>query len=524
MSFVTSLFQSFRWSWVEELTAPLFKSPEWNFAQEVADNRLNQNIQLESTGRSILPDGKCGYDPIKVFAGPDFKHDFVEKRLTPYQMLDSKGQLYEAYYAKSAVPTSFHSINVRLVASVKILKSNPHVKNKTLEKVRSIERREISQKTDSVVQAKQNDNFNKCIINEISDWNAAMHSKLFAIFVSSVVLGAMIPILIIKTACIAFAALATIRLLQLYSLQKQNSKIINVGHWVVQLWKAFSLNPMLRSQYGCYYDEIFFSERKVLEFKSVSAKTEDQKTTAEKPPTRSLTIDDYRKYCEDFRNFADPLVAKKCDTVEETHKWVTDFFDQNPFKTDLFKGNPELPIWPPKEKWKRIKVFQFHYLHLKQQYDNLTLHWQKIQPKIQDKAKMKCESMKSQVEAAAKTAAKTLALDDSNAQQYQVLLMQVFDEELTSKISELGSVGEEHRGVFAYSQVDDFFKKAYHELILGKKPFILIPATWQKMITDFQDDLDKISQNYPQNVISKAKALFQDPAFHTFVDRVFKPA
>lgn len=517
MSFATSLFSQGR-RLLEELTSPLFKSPELNFAQEVAANPLNRNIELTSVSRPITEKGKHAFDPGVVFSDRKTTYDFVRKLSTPNLGVGSGGQIFEVYYTKAPLPTAYHMINNRMVASVKIVTSE------TKEKARAILRRDRLRMriTDNVVQLEQNKNFNAQIINDISNWNGAMQLKLMTIFLSCIAFWAMISIVVIKVTFVAVAALTALRLLQLYSLQKKNTQIIHVGHWVVQLWQSFSLNPMLRRQYGQYYDEVFYSERRILEYKpTAGVKTKNQNRTVEKTPAKFLGFTEYDQYCKEFRKFADPLNNKECETAEEQHQRVAGFLDKNPFETDFFKDNRE---WMPglERKWQRIHVFQYHYKNLKQLYDNLRVDWPRIQ-KHQKEAKTKCEQNKSKVVEAAIIAAKDLNLDVTTVQLYKGLLLQAFEEEYSSKIAALCSITVEHRGLLAYSQVDDFFNKAYHELILKKEPFVLIPASVKKMVSDFQEQLDNISQNYPQNVIEKAKALSADSVFHAFVDRVFNP-
>jgi len=509
VSSITSLFQSPKWSFVEELASPLLKSPEWNFAQEVAANSLNQNVKLVSAGRLATPVGKRAYDPDKVLAGRDFKHAFAFKLLAPRKEL-VVGNIFEVYYKKADLPTPYHVINGRLVALVQIVKTNTM-------KGRSVDRFEGLQKREQQVQANENDHFNKQMINDISGWNTTMQLKLITIFLSCVALGAMIPILVIKITLVALTAFTAMRLLQLYTLQKQNSKIIHVGHWVAQLWQAFSLDPTLKHRYRQYYGNIFFSEPPVLKIKSVETQIEDDRT-AEKKEAQSLGITHYYHFRDEFAKFAGPFIEMKCETAEEQHQWVTEFLKENPFNPEIFKGNPSFLPGLAEERWKKVATFRLHFQKLKQKYGELShyLHRLKQYP---EKALEKYGELKSEMKETAKTVVKSMELDSVAAERCQGQLLQTFEEEYFSKVVGLGnkldgifkSITAENIGSLAFPQARELFEQAYREFI-QEKPSKLDPVSLQKMIPSFQQELQVISQNYSQHVIRKAKTRFTGPS------------
>ena len=236
----------------------LFRSPEWNFAREIAAHPYNSSIQLDANLVDLGPN-KCFF-PANAFKNHDLVSSHAQK-LEPFQrQIIPSGLICEHRYRITSNVSPFHLINRCLVAFVKTVPSSPkNGLNAALSDLAAFNLEEQymlalfgqRQLTDAEILKAVDADFSQRIITDISNWNKMMHQKLLLIFTNCISMSALFVLsqmLMLKVACVAFfcfALLAALRLYQFYSLQYENQKITNLGHWVIALWKARTQDPSL---------------------------------------------------------------------------------------------------------------------------------------------------------------------------------------------------------------------------------------------------------------------------------------
>jgi hypothetical protein len=82
-------------------------------------------------------------------------------------------------------------------------------------------------------------------------------------------------------------------------------------------------------------------------------------------------------------------------------------------------------------------------------------------------------------------------------------------------------------GSLVYPQVKALLEEANKGLLLDQKDYKLDPTTFAdpaKFVPgNFQQDLDAVTEKFPQNVITKAKEIDSNPLYQRFVDVAFSP-
>ncbi len=218
-----------------------------------------------------------------------------------------------------------------------------------------------------------------------------------------------------------------------------------------------------------------------------------------------------------FKQFAEPLLEKKCDQPKEKSKWISDFFISNPLLIDFFKENPSLD---KEEGWTEI-------LHVQQSLSHLQtfLDWKSQIPKQEQHAADVKKKFQDSFQSLITKVGKDMSLDAPQVADYQKKIFQALDEELFSKISTLI---QEHKTQAAaldaqvYPDLRDLLDK-FNKNVFEQKIFFLDFYKFRNL-PDFQRDLEKLRDLFPQNVIEKAKSLSQDdPTYQRFVAEIFKP-
>ncbi len=240
------------------IRALLFKSPEWNFIQEIASSPLNGHIQVEIC--NVQKDV-----PLDLFKIHRERHiqgfvslSYVEKG--PPKTIYVNGNQCETFFTPVESTTPFYLINDIFVASVKNL--HPPQEKSRFKQLNPDEERPI---TELEQPAAVDSKFNRLLKENISDWNTMFQRQLSIIFVTCVsafamnmtmanfackcsfsVAKSLSPLfLITAVAFAAFSILTVVRLVQFYSVQKYNKSIGNLGQWVGVLWHCVQDNPTL---------------------------------------------------------------------------------------------------------------------------------------------------------------------------------------------------------------------------------------------------------------------------------------
>jgi len=227
-----------------------------------------------------------------------------------------------------------------------------------------------------------------------------------------------------------------------------------------------------------------------------------------------------------FKQFAEPLLARKCDSPDQQHQWVADFFTSNPLMINFVRDNPHLA---GEKEWQAVIKFQEQMILLQEMLENIKSQYTPQLPKSMEFARIQWEGLKSLMEGKADEASKTLELDSTTAERYQKMVLQALYEEHLVKIYILIQQHQIKTKFFyslVYSQVRVLLEQASVGL-LEQKPFTLDPDAFtdlNKVIPDFSQELQAIAALFPQNVIVKARSLFSaDLEYQQFIDEVFKP-
>jgi hypothetical protein len=227
----------------------------------------------------------------------------------------------------------------------------------------------------------------------------------------------------------------------------------------------------------------------------------------------------------DFKKFATPLLARKCETPQQQHQWVADFFYGNPFAIKFFEENPHLAS---ERGWEDVQKFQ------KQTDQSLVLintlkesHGDQFK-KNQDAAKLKANALQKEVSEKAKAFCEGKKIVSLRTQLYLSRVLKILKTECLDKIYDLG-LREKAKADFVqslvYPQVRALLEEAQKGL-LEDKPYVLDENGFtdpEKFVSgNFQEELDAITVPYPQNVIEKSKAIADAmPLYQQFVDAAF---
>ncbi len=221
-----------------------------------------------------------------------------------------------------------------------------------------------------------------------------------------------------------------------------------------------------------------------------------------------------------FERFAEQFLARKCDTPEQKQRWVMDFFKANPLVIRFFVDNPHLI---EEAGWNDVQTFQQQFDQLLK-LDELVLEQFE---KDQDTAKQKHAGILKAFKEKAPVVCSTQNIRKLSAQHYFGRVMSALQEECLTKIHEANKEHRKHLEVFyseVYLQVRPWFEHSYKVLKGEVSAFdangFAEPAKF--LPKDFQQKLDAVTANFPQNVIAKAKEKDPDNAqYCAFVDAVF---
>ncbi len=244
-----------------------------------------------------------------------------------------------------------------------------------------------------------------------------------------------------------------------------------------------------------------------------------------KQPTGMLfAVEILSVFKRDFKQFATPLLARKCDTPALQHQWVLDFFKGNPFVIKFFEGNPHLA---KEAEWKDVQKFQTQFDLLSKFMKTLKESYAAQFDTNQKAAQEKQDSIKKNFEDKTKAFFEGQKLVYLRAQLYRSRVAPILNEECFSKINALYLRHKEQADYACsviYLQVRTLLEAA-QKALLEEQPYTLDEAAFAdpaKFIPkNFQEELDAITASYQQNVITRAKAIDPLPLYHRFVDAAF---
>jgi hypothetical protein len=212
---------------------------------------------------------------------------------------------------------------------------------------------------------------------------------------------------------------------------------------------------------------------------------------------------------QDFKQFATPLLARKCESPEEQHQWVSDFLKDNPFGIKFFEVNPHLAN---EAGWKDVQKFQLQI----EQFLTVRKHIVEVYvagfEKRQNAVKEKHEAILKSFGEKAKAHFEAKKIPFLSANNYGQRVLKVLKAECLDKIYALYQEDQKKVNAFdslVYPQIRALLEEAQKGL-LEEKPYQLDETAFaeaDKFIPkNFQEELEAITALYPQNVIEKAKA------------------
>ena len=227
----------------------------------------------------------------------------------------------------------------------------------------------------------------------------------------------------------------------------------------------------------------------------------------------------------EFKQFATPLLAKTCNTPEEQHRWVLAFFQNNPFGIKFFEDNPQLAN---EAGWKEVQKFE-------EQIDLMLKVMKHIEEAYVQDASKRLGAVKLKYETIQKAfVEKTRAYSEANripllnANNYFQRVSKVLNTECLEPIHALylrDKAKADFFGSLVYSQVRTLLEEANKGLLLDQA-YTLDPTIFAdpaKFVPgNFQQELDAMTANFPQNVIDKAKALAPQEPYQNFVTAAFQ--
>jgi len=225
----------------------------------------------------------------------------------------------------------------------------------------------------------------------------------------------------------------------------------------------------------------------------------------------------------DFKQFATPLLARKCDTPEAQHRWVLEFLRNNPFIVKFFEKNPELAGIP---KWGDVQKFQEQFdlivkimEHLEKGYAAETAF-----KKREEGAKQPYDSIWKNFN----EKVKEQKMPFLQKQNYYKRVSKILKEECLDPIHELYKQDHSrtsYYGSLIYPQVRAFLEEANKGLLLDQD-YKLDAATFANpakfVPADMQQEINALVAKFPQNVIEKAKVIAPEEAYQDFIAAAFK--
>jgi hypothetical protein len=244
----------------------------------------------------------------------------------------------------------------------------------------------------------------------------------------------------------------------------------------------------------------------------------------DQPTGTLLGVEMFSVFRREFKQFATPLLERKCDTPAQQHQWVLDFSKGIPFAIKFFEGNPHLAS---ERGWEDVQKFQKQFDQLlelmkilKESYvpqfnKNLEVVEEKykaIQKSFSEKAQAFCDRQK---------------LVPLRAQLYHKRVSDILKKECLDNIY---AIYTRHKGQAeypcstVYPQVRALLEEAQKGL-LADQPYTLDETAFadagKLLPKDFQEELNAVTASYPQNVITKAKEIDSVPLYHQFVEAAF---
>lgn len=233
-----------------------------------------------------------------------------------------------------------------------------------------------------------------------------------------------------------------------------------------------------------------------------------------------LGIEIFYLFKKSFQQFAEPLIARTCDTPSLQHQWVIDFFSSNPLMIEFLKDNPHLE---KEEEWKVVKPFHLITIKLWKHLEDLQKQYHDQFPKDLEAVRKKLEELESKMDQAISKAFTNLALDPTIKERYQRNLVFALNEEYISKIYVLAQKHQTQRShfcSFVYPQVRKLLELAHTRLV--KQELCEIEMDDLDKKPHFIEEYQEILKLYPQQVIVRAKSLDTDATYQNFIDEVFK--
>ncbi len=226
-----------------------------------------------------------------------------------------------------------------------------------------------------------------------------------------------------------------------------------------------------------------------------------------------------------FKQFATPLLDRKCDTSEQQHVWMSDFFKGNPFGIKFFEENLHLAS---ERGWEDVLKFQNQIEQLLKVRKHIEEVYVADFAKREDAAKQKYEAIEKAFNE------KTSAYFKANkeipflkANNYYQKVLKVLKTECLDPIRTLYLRDHEKVHSFdslVYLQVRAMLEEAQKGFIEEQpyQPDETAFADAGKFIPkNFLEELDAITALYSQKVITKAKEINSLPIYQQFIDAAF---
>jgi hypothetical protein len=241
----------------------------------------------------------------------------------------------------------------------------------------------------------------------------------------------------------------------------------------------------------------------------------------DQPTGTLLGVEILLVFRRDLQQFATPLLARACDTPEQQHQWVLDFFKGNPFGMRFFKDN--LPL-ANEAGWKDIQKFQEQIDQLVTLINTLEKSYVAQCHTNQSAAKEKADAIEQCFSEKGDVFCKKQKFFALKADLFHARVLKILKTECLDPIRALEQKEKEKGDFFGslvYHQIRALLVEARKGL-LEDQPYTLDQTVFtdlEKFVSgNFEQELDAITAPYPQNVIVKAKANAPKEARQEYTD------
>lgn len=227
----------------------------------------------------------------------------------------------------------------------------------------------------------------------------------------------------------------------------------------------------------------------------------------------------------DFKHFATPLLARKCDTPEAQHRWVLEFLRNNPFVVKFFEKNPELAGI---SGWEAVQKFQEQIDLIVKIREHLEKGYVAGYKKRMEAAQQKYESIGKAFNEKVEKYCSEQKMNFLKKNLYYKRVVEILQKECLDPLYALYKKDHSNTsfyGSLIYPQVRDWLEEANKGLLLDQ-PYKLDATTFAdpaKFVpAEMQQEVDALVAKFPQNVIEKARKIATEKAYQDFITEAFK--